>query len=728
MDALTAKRFSFEDFELDGERRVLLKQGQPVALNSKTLDLLLALVERRGEVLSKDDLLEKVWPGQFVEEGNLSVHISGLRKALGEKKKDHNFIVTVPGRGYSFIAELRNDDAIVVESHRLSRVLVEEEISENEPVHETPKEIEAAEAQLSWFDQLKRRRLVVAASIFIIAAITVGGYILERSRTSKSSVPFQQMSMRRLTNIGNAMTATIAPDGKLFAYTVQEGEQQSLWVGHVDGGEPVQIRPAAHVIYLGIKFTPDGSSIYYTTSENFAPGTLYRIPVFGGAPEKIRDNFRTLTFSPDGKQFAFVRFDEKQNKSVLFAADSKDGSEHELAVPPSEVAVDWHSPAWSPDGLSIALAARVGAGEATIFAMNVADGSVTRLASRTWADVRSMTWLPGGKGLVAVAIDNNAVYWQLWHISFPNGEVRRLTTDLNFYGLVAASSDGALLSTEGKNQSNVWVAPAADLSASKQITFGSPGQDDGWAGIVWTNDGRIVYTADTDAGTNIWIMDSDGKNRKQIIPNGGINNDPGVTADAQYLVFQSNRGGHWAVWRSDLDGGNLVQLTSEEAAGEPSVSPDGRWIVYETSYDGAGELWRMSIGGGDAVKLSNKTAEWPQISPDSKFVACGLYMDGEVKLAILPIEGGEPLKTFSLPRLFNFRWSVRWAPDGKAVTYRDWANGIWKQNLEGGEPQRLEGLPEEKLAAYGWSRDGKQLAFTRLVIPRDVVLIEDLSK
>src|SRR6185369_14066410 len=109
MDALTAKRFSFAEFELDGERRDLLKGGEPVALNSKTLDLLLALVERRGEVLTKDELLERVWPGQFVEEGNLSVHISGLRKALGEKKKDHNFIVTVPGRGYSFIAALRND-------------------------------------------------------------------------------------------------------------------------------------------------------------------------------------------------------------------------------------------------------------------------------------------------------------------------------------------------------------------------------------------------------------------------------------------------------------------------------------------------------------------------------------------------------------------------------------------------------------------------------------------
>ena len=62
-------------------------------------------------------------------------------------------------------------------------------------------------------------------------------------------------------------------------------------------------------------------------------------------------------------------------------------------------------------------------------------------------------------------------------------------------------------------------------------------------------------------------------------------------------------------------------------------------------------------------------------------------------------------------------------PDGKAVTCRDWANGIWRQKLNGGEPKRLEGLPEEKLYAYGWSRDGKQFAFTRGTEIHDVVLI-----
>ena len=98
--------FKFGDFEIDAARRILRRDGEPLPLPSKTFEVLLALVERRGEVLSKDELFDSVWPGQFVEEGNLTVHISNLRKIFGERKDEHRFILTVPGRGYSFIADL----------------------------------------------------------------------------------------------------------------------------------------------------------------------------------------------------------------------------------------------------------------------------------------------------------------------------------------------------------------------------------------------------------------------------------------------------------------------------------------------------------------------------------------------------------------------------------------------------------------------------------------------
>ena len=97
---------AFAEFELDRAHRKLLRDGQPVAMYAKTFDLLEFLIANNGSIVSKDQILESVWPDQFVEESNLSVQVSALRKALGEKADDPRFLVTIPGKGYKFVADV----------------------------------------------------------------------------------------------------------------------------------------------------------------------------------------------------------------------------------------------------------------------------------------------------------------------------------------------------------------------------------------------------------------------------------------------------------------------------------------------------------------------------------------------------------------------------------------------------------------------------------------------
>src|SRR6476620_8782099 len=99
--------YEFGQFRLDAEERVLWRADRPVQLTPKVFDLLLVLVENRGGLLGKDELLQKVWPDTFVEEAKLSVNISILRRALGEVADEAQFSETVPRRGYRFIAEVR---------------------------------------------------------------------------------------------------------------------------------------------------------------------------------------------------------------------------------------------------------------------------------------------------------------------------------------------------------------------------------------------------------------------------------------------------------------------------------------------------------------------------------------------------------------------------------------------------------------------------------------------
>ena len=118
---------SFAEFELDIPRRQLLRQGQPVSLHSRAFDLLVFLVENSGRVVSKEEILEKVWANRFVEEANLSVQISALRKALGETREEPQYLLTIPGVGYKFIGNLKTqDNEIIIEKHRIKRISVEE--------------------------------------------------------------------------------------------------------------------------------------------------------------------------------------------------------------------------------------------------------------------------------------------------------------------------------------------------------------------------------------------------------------------------------------------------------------------------------------------------------------------------------------------------------------------------------------------------------------------------
>lgn len=98
--------YGFGPFRVDPVKRRLLKEGQTISVPSKAFDMLLVLLENSGQVVERDDLMQKLWPDTFVEEINLNVHISSLRKALGESPSDHRYIVTVPRRGYSFVAQV----------------------------------------------------------------------------------------------------------------------------------------------------------------------------------------------------------------------------------------------------------------------------------------------------------------------------------------------------------------------------------------------------------------------------------------------------------------------------------------------------------------------------------------------------------------------------------------------------------------------------------------------
>jgi TolB-like protein/DNA-binding winged helix-turn-helix (wHTH) protein/Tfp pilus assembly protein PilF len=136
MSAETNQLYEFGPFRIDGVRRLLFRDDQPVALTSKAFDTLLVLIQNRDRVLEKDALLKAIWPTSFVEEANLAQNISAVRKALGEIPGEHRYIATIPGRGYRFVADVRSsftqETEVTLERRTTAEVVVEEEIQEDD--------------------------------------------------------------------------------------------------------------------------------------------------------------------------------------------------------------------------------------------------------------------------------------------------------------------------------------------------------------------------------------------------------------------------------------------------------------------------------------------------------------------------------------------------------------------------------------------------------------------
>ena len=112
--------YAFGPFVVDPLRRRLWRDGRPVPITSKTFDVLVVLLEHRGHVVSKDELLNRVWPNTAVNENNLARQISSLRRALGQRPDQHDYVVTIPGQGYRFVASVQDvpDEAVGVADGR----------------------------------------------------------------------------------------------------------------------------------------------------------------------------------------------------------------------------------------------------------------------------------------------------------------------------------------------------------------------------------------------------------------------------------------------------------------------------------------------------------------------------------------------------------------------------------------------------------------------------------
>ncbi len=571
-----------------------------------------------------------------------------------------------------------------------------------------------------------RTLIIIGTAILLFVGVIGYGIYRFKLNDAEREFSFQKAKLTRLTTTGKASGVGISPDGKYVVHVQIDGGRQSLWTRQVATQSNVQIVEPAAVFYAdSMTFSPDGNYVYYNiASQEYPDRALFQISTLGGPPRKLLENVHSspITFSPDGKQFAFVRVEQGKEASLMIANADGTNERNLVSYDPAQLPA---SPAWSPDGERIAYAlSNLPSNDATISEARIADGSVKQLTKQRWLRASRLAWLADGSGIFMLGTPEQTFGFQIWHLSYADGEARQLTNDLNNYiGLSFAPGSGTLAVVQSETEANIWVARLGDAGDTRQVTSGTAKAD---VVTAWTPDGRIVYYSNASGTDDIWITGSDGAGAKQLTSNARINQSPAVSPDGAYIVFHSDRTGVPHLWRMNLDGSDQRQLTNG-ASGEqnPQFSPDGRWLVYRTS-SGKWTVWKIPAEGGDPVQLTDKLSRVPTVSPDGKMVAY-LYRDENApwRIAFAPFDGGEPFKTDDvLPTLPFYRWT----PDGRAIAYINSEGGvsnIFAQPLDGGKPAQLTDFKADQILSFAYSRDGKQLALSRGRVSNDVVLINN---
>jgi eukaryotic-like serine/threonine-protein kinase len=737
--------YEFGPFRVDTVKRRLLREGQPVPLTPKAFDTLIVLLEHRGQALEKDVLIEAVWPETAVEENNLTQNIYALRKALGDSHNESRYILTLPGWGYRFVADVREvtrgDTELVAQERTRTHIVIEEEETsakgedELSPERPTPVANEAyarlgaAKSALVALRLVSGKRsavlalLIVAAAVIVFVVFKPQKYISQDESRAESSASFLKFDKTKLTAYIDARRAAISPDGKYVVFTAQNAGSESLWLRQVAVANSQQIIPPTKARYFGLAFSPDGNYVYYIRSEGDDPlRVLYRMPALGGVSKRLLPDLEdSITFSPDGKRIAFTRSSQAEDESALIIASADGTQEQKLAA--HNLANRFGSPSWSPDGKLIVCAvgtAHTGSNEMGLIEVDAESATKKAITSRKWEYIRTPIWLTDGSGLLMIAREQGSTANRIWHLSFPGAEARSITDNSDYYTDLSLATDSiTVAAVQTSGSANIWIVPQGDASRAYQTVHA-------FGGLSWTPDGRIVYASLAGGNWDIWTMDADGSGQKQLTADAGKNASPTVSPDGRSIVFVSDRAGVFHIWRMNIDGTEPVQLTNGNGENVPTISHDGKWVVYTSVSDWT--LWKVPINAGEPVKLTTGNSRWPAVSPDGKWIA---YFQLErsshpqCKVAVIPFQGGEPVKIFDSAQGVPTSLDVRWTPDGKALAYavdRNEVSNIWIQSLDGGLPKQMTHFASEKIFSSAWSPDGKQLACVRGSSTSDVVL------
>ncbi len=582
----------------------LFRNEEPVPLPPKEFELLQILVERYGQVVTREELISRLWPDTIVEEANLNVHISALRKILGVGPNSRQYIQTLPRRGYRFVAEVRENGEQESASGAVPS-LIAQVISPETPESGARLSAPSVSPQKRWLARLKWPLAILAVGLIGAPTLRYFDFFSPASSESWSN------AIPLTTYPGRESFPALSPNGSHIAFTWggEKDENPDIYVRLVEGGNPVRVTdsPAED---LNPVWSPDSQTLAFY---RHAPETdgLYLVPALGGAERKLttvyanRFNFGKhtwLDWAPDGKWLVVTDKPSSQEPFSLYLLAAELGEKRQLTTPPGSIIGDC-SPAFSPDGKTLAFVRVVSASVGDVYLVPTSGGEAMRLTMDNQC-INDLTWAPDGRQIIFSS--RRGGINRLWEIPVSGGVLQLFSAAGNQVRKPNFSQNGkAMAWMQSTDNADIW---RVELKAKASPT------------TISTSDPTPVVTSTL---TDI---------------------SPAYAPDGKRIAFVSNRSGSYEIWVSQHDGSEPLQLTSFQGpqAGSPRWAPDGKSIVFDSRPDGNADIFTINSEGGQPRRLTTESSEdiVPIWSRDGQYIYFNSNRGGSSQIWKMPAVGG----------------------------------------------------------------------------------------
>jgi Tol biopolymer transport system component/DNA-binding winged helix-turn-helix (wHTH) protein len=731
--SLSAGLVRFGVFELDRRSGELRKAGVRISLQEQALQVLTSLLERPGDLVTREELRQRLWPnGTFGDfDHGLNAVVNRLRDTLGDSADSPRFIETLPRRGYRFIAP--------IESDRIASPAVAPGAPVSVP--EGPAASPSA--------RRRRGRIVAAFAVGFVAVMTGALWQLRRPPGVEGPPP-KVVSLTRLA--GDEDWPAFSPDGEqvAFSWTGEKSDNVDIYVTLVGATELRRLTTDPAVDYAP-SWSPDGRRIAFLRTVGRAPGSdvtlrkdqdrpfqgitevkialldamdsasgsLHVMSALGGSDRRLTELpvVGRVSWSPDGRYLAVGRAPSAASVSEppgIYLIPTRGGESRPLtrAISPS---YDAH-PAFSPDGRRLAYAScnRVEPCHIAVLDLDAgaaAAGPAHRLPEAAGTRITGLAWTRDGRSLIFANMGTSGHLWRVGvdataaperieiagvgdgpaiassrdRLAFSRSQV---DTDIDVVArgkppvrVVASSADDdqpalspdgrriAFCSSRSGDAMDVWVA-GSDGSNARQLTRG-PGR---WqCSPHWSPDGgRIAFDSLTADGTfHIWTMDADGGTARQLTTDAGSQTAPTWSHDGQWIYFAWNQGTSRDIWRTRVTGGPHERLTRGGSGPFGVESADAGELLYQAK-DGEAPLLAKSLGGGpirEVVPCVAWGGAFLAAPQGVYYVACGSGSHADAQDVHLLHSDGRDELIATLEQPLRYYYGLAVSQDGRSIWY-----------------------------------------------------------